>query len=61
MVISAITVNGISTVELKHNKRYAVVSGKSVGGFPFYLVFKCIIKLIINKKPEGNRTLIIHN
>ncbi len=60
MIISALTVNGITTLEIKHNNSYVVVSGKT-NGFPYRLLLKGIIQLHKNKKaksPQLRRTKI---
>lgn len=52
MIISAHAINGICTVELKLDGRYAVVCGESKG-FPAKLIMKCIYKLILNKSEQA--------
>ena len=52
MIISAYTINGICTVEIRLDKRYAVVCGES-NGFPALLIMKCIYKIITNNRSSN--------
>jgi len=47
-IISCITTQNNTSVELKYNSYYAISSGGSTG-FPFVLIAKCLSKIIWNK------------
>ncbi len=61
-LISIISVDQYTTVELKSDKKYAAVVGERKD-FPFYLIIKCWIKLLmVNKKSRYERDFKeIHN
>lgn len=48
MVISIFSIGSYTTVELKSNYAYAIVTGNKKA-FPFYLIIKCFAKMLIKK------------
>ncbi len=48
MIVAIHSGKDYSVVEIKHNGKYAWARGKRICSLPFFVLFKAVIKLIIN-------------
>ena len=61
MIISVTTYDGQTTVEVRHNDRYAITAGQCLSGLPVTLILKAIYQVFFKNRKPSDHGFQIHN